>query len=365
MKVLLYLNTLSRFNYGNLMSNLELMKGFLEKGVEVLFAVNRKTPDDVEVPVEVVPLNARGDLDRPLKLREVVKRFSPDVVIANMLTQITTASFAKKLLGSTGTKFIGIERDTRPWHRRIWKIPYRVFMKRVYEGMDHIVAVSPAVERDLRRTFFLNSSMIKVIYDPVDIDRIRSMATEPVEREMEEIFGERDVLVCVGRLDRQKEPLLALEVFRRVKERNSNVCLCFVGSGELEGPLRERIRIYGLKDDVVITGFRENPYAYMKRAKLLLHTASREGLGRVILEGMSLGLPVVAFYNEESGYREVVEEAGCGLLVPFGDIEGMAEGVIKLLRDRESYRDLSDRALRASERFRRERIVEELINLLR
>lgn len=346
------------------MSNLELMKGFLQKRMEVMFAVNRRTPEDVEVPVEVIPLNARGDLDRPFRLREVVGKVSPDVVIANMLTQITTASLAKRLLGNTRTKFVGIERDTRPWHRRIWKVPYRVFMKRVYEGMDRIVAVSPAVERDLRRTFFLNRSKIGVIYNPVDIDRISTLSLEPVEREVEEIFGERDVIVCVGRLDRQKEPLLALEVFRKIREKEDNVCLCFVGSGELEGSLRERIRSYGFEKDVLITGFRENPYAYMRRAKLLLHTASREGLGRVILEGMSLGLPVVAFYNEESGYREVVEEAGCGLLVPFGDIEGMAEDVVKLLQDREFYRDLSDRALKASERFRRERIVEELMSLL-
>jgi len=94
--------------------------------VDVVFAVNRRTQDDVDLPVDVLPLNGMGDFDRPLKLKALVERVKPHAVIANMLTQITTAFFTKLLLQSSRPKFLGIERDTRPWHRKPLKIPYRL-----------------------------------------------------------------------------------------------------------------------------------------------------------------------------------------------------------------------------------------------
>jgi len=364
MRVLIYINTVSRFNYGNLMSNLELMQGFLEAGVDVVFAVNRRTQDDVDLPVDVLPLNGMGDFDRPLKLKALVERVKPHAVIANMLTQITTAFFTKLLLQSSRPKFLGIERDTRPWHRKLIKIPYRLFIKGIYEGINCTVAVSPAVKRDLQRTFFVSEDRIRVIYDPFDIHGIRKASEEALEPELEEFFREGKVLVCVGRLDKQKEPLLALEVFLKLREKRRDVKLCFVGGGELEEAVRSRIRYHGLEKEVLITGFRENPFSYMRRAKLLIHTASREGLGRVILEGMALGLPVVAFCNEDSGYRELIEEGRCGILIPFGDREGMVKSIATLLQDEELYRSLSASALEFSERFQRRSIVEEYLNIL-
>jgi len=138
------------------------------------------------------------------------------------------------------------------------------------------------------RTFFVSEDRIRVIYDPFDIHGIRKASEEALEPELEEFFREGKVLVCVGRLDKQKEPLLALEVFLKLREKRRDVKLCFVGGGELEEAVRSRIRYHGLEKEVLITGFRENPFSYMRRAKLLIHTASREGLGRVILEGMAL-----------------------------------------------------------------------------
>jgi len=364
MKILIYINSVSRFNYGNLISNVELMRGFLKKGAEVLFVVNRRTHSDVELPVDVIPLNAGGDLDRPFRLKGVVERLKPDAVIANMLTQITTASFARLLLREMKVSFLGVERDTRPWHRKVWKVPYRLFIKKVYENMDGVIAISPAVERDLTWTFFVRRGKVRLIYNPVDVEGIRKKAREPLEPELESFFEGSRVLVSVGRLDRQKEPLLALEVFRRVRERSGSVRLCFIGSGELEGELRRRVREYALEKEVLITGFRDNPFNLMERADILIHTASREGLGRVILEGMALGLPVVAFCNEDSGYREVVEGAESGLLVPFGDVESMVRKVLDLLGDAELYQRLSANALRASERFSGEKVAEEYLALI-
>ncbi len=364
MRILLYINTLSKYNYGNLKSNLELMEGFLEKGIEVFLIVNKRSPHDLSVPVEVISLDAKGDFDRPFKLARIVKTLKPDAVIANMLTQMVTASIAKLLRRGKGIKFIGIERDTRAWHRKFWKLPYRFFIKKVYENMDHIVAVSPAVERDLKKTFFIKEDKIKLIYDSVDSEDIRKKAKEPIEENLKDIFSNFKILTVLGRIDAQKEPFLALEVFTRLKKETVGVKLCFIGSGELEAELRKKIADNGLEEDVLILGYKENPFKYLKASKILLHTASREGLGRVILEAGILGIPTVAFYGEESGYTEIIEKYNCGILVPFGNISEMSRKIKKVLEDKTLYQRLSLSANRICEDFTKAKVADEYIKLL-
>ena len=360
MKILIYINTISKFNYGNLASNLELMKGFRELGAEVTFVVNKKSADDVNVPVRVIPLNAVGDIDRPFKLYTTIREEEPNIVIANMLTQIITASITKKILNSDRVKFIGIERDLRPWHMKPWKLPYRFFIKRIYENMDKVIAISPAVKSDLERTFYVNEDKIRVIYNPIDLDRIRELAKEPIEKEFENFFRKRNVLVWVGRIDEQKEPLLALEALKGIL-KYKDVKLCYVGQGGLENILRNKISEYKLDKFVLITGFRENPYKYMGRAKLLIHTARREGLGRVILESLALGVPPIAFYNQHSGYKEILGAYNKEVLIPFGDIEGMVRKVIDLLEQNSVYDKLSLKARHTADQFHRKVIVRKLL----
>ncbi|WP_457601524.1 glycosyltransferase [Hydrogenivirga sp.] len=363
-KVLIYINSISRFNYGNLRSNLELMKGFLEKGYEVKFVVNKTTPDDVNVPVEVIPLNARGDFDRPFKLKGVIERENPSAVIANMYTQIVTASFAKLLTNIKGVKYIGVARDVRSWHRKFWKLPFRLFVKKVYENMDAIVAISEAVEEDIKKTFFVSSEKIHLIYNPVDVKGIEEQAKEPLDGWEEEFFREGRVIAFIGRLDRQKAPLLALDIFRDINQRLSDTRLCFIGDGELRDEIEAKIREYGLSKKVLILGYRDNPYKYMKRSKALLHTAVREGLGRVIIESMALGVPVFALYNEFSGYRAILERCECGVLVPFNKPFELSSKLVSLLNNSKELNFLSERSYRFARKFDRKNVISEYLKVL-
>ena len=164
-KILLYINSISRYNYGNLHSNLQLMEGFIEEGFDVIFVVNKRTPEDVNVPVRVVELKAKGDFDRPFKLAKVIREENPIAVISNMYVQILTTALAKRFLGENKPKLIGVCRDVRHWHRRWWKLPFRLFVKSVFESMDCMVAVSEAVKNSLLETFFVKESIVKVIHN--------------------------------------------------------------------------------------------------------------------------------------------------------------------------------------------------------
>ena len=65
----------------------------------------------------------------------------------------------------------------------------------------------------------------------------------------------------------------------------------------------------------------------------LVHTASREPFGRVIIEAMSHGVPVVAV--DSCGPGEIIRNGESGLLVQAGDIEGLSEAMLKIATDNE------------------------------
>ena len=53
----------------------------------------------------------------------------------------------------------------------------------------------------------------------------------------------------------------------------------------------------------------------------------------VVLESMALGVPIVTFDSDGGGPREIIQDNGCGLLVPPGDVDKMAETIERLLSD--------------------------------
>jgi glycosyltransferase involved in cell wall biosynthesis len=114
----------------------------------------------------------------------------------------------------------------------------------------------------------------------------------------EEMGIERDsgpVIVTVSRLIPKKQPLFLLEAFRRVRERR-RCTLLFVGSGPLEGALRERVEA-GRIPDVVFAGFLNRSQisrAYAVGDVFALLSREKETFGLAVAEAMNFALPIVA-----------------------------------------------------------------------
>ncbi len=79
--------------------------------------------------------------------------------------------------------------------------------------------------------------------------------------------------------------------------------------------LKDMIRERGLDDKVVILGFQQNPYKYIKNAKLLVLSSDREGLPTVVIESLILKTPVVST-DCPTGPREILIDDLSKWLVP-------------------------------------------------
>ena len=87
-----------------------------------------------------------------------------------------------------------------------------------------------------------------------------------------------------------------------------------VGDGSQRDEIETQIKINSLVDNVIITGYKENPYPYIKACDIFVHPTYEESFGLAILEALILGKTIVS--TETMGAKEVLNNGEFGTLVP-------------------------------------------------
>jgi len=108
--------------------------------------------------------------------------------------------------------------------------------------------------------------------------------------------------------------------------------------------------------DNVITGLSSNIIAEYQNAAFLVLSSRYEGLPMVLLEAQAAGLPIVSFACK-CGPQDVITDGVDGILVPEGDIAGLAGGMKQLIDDEDLRRRMGQAAFRNSDRYDKERIM--------
>ncbi len=97
-------------------------------------------------------------------------------------------------------------------------------------------------------------------------------------------------------------------------------------------------------------------------SSMLVMSSHYEGFPMVMIEAMACGLPVVTF-DYKCGPKDIISHGTNGLLVKEGDIEGLAEAMMKLMADEDYRKKLSDNARKVTEIYSEENVMERWINL--
>ena len=139
-------------------------------------------------------------------------------------------------------------------------------------------------------------------------------------------------LICVARLDPQKDPLLLLAAVRALVERGVDFHLKIAGDGVLRAELETQIAAGGLASHVTLLGWQsqEQVIALLRAARALVLSSHDEGLPVAIMEAFALGVPAIA--PDVGGVGELVESGATGWLVRRGDVLALADAMQACLR---------------------------------
>ena len=172
------------------------------------------------------------------------------------------------------------------------------------------VAVSKGVETDFIEIFG-SKSRITTIYNPIDVEQVVSTANEYIPD------IEKPYIVNVGKFKQQKRHDILIKAYAKANVQEK---LVLVGTGELLEASKKLVKDLGIEDKVIFTGFKKNPYPYIKYAKLMVVSSDFEGFSIAILEALALDTPVIST-DCPSGPSEVLNPHQ---LVPVQDIDALA-----------------------------------------
>ena len=216
-------------------------------------------------------------------------------------------------------------------------------------------------ETILPSVFHLHKKVVK-IFNPIDHKYILNV------KDNENIVTDKnllndDFILQVARLEEgSKNHLQMLDIYHKLKQKGVKEKLYIIGDGpKLE--LEKKIFELGLENDCLLLGSRDNPFPFMKKAKLFIHTAKIEGFGMVLVESMICGTPVVAF-DCPTGPREILGDGKYGKLIPMGDEDKFVEAVYSLLRNEALRQDYIKLLPEATSRFSIEKIGKQFFELV-
>lgn len=148
------------------------------------------------------------------------------------------------------------------------------------------------------------------------------------------------IILHVGRLIEQKNHLGILSVFELVLEQIPTAKLLLVGEGPLRSEIEDAIAQRGLASSVLLLGLRDDVPSLMSKSDVFLFPSIYEGFGLVALEANAACLPVVG--SRIPGLVEAVRDGETALLHDVKDIAGIAQSLVKLIRDRAYNQQLGD-----------------------
>jgi phosphatidylinositol alpha-mannosyltransferase len=159
-------------------------------------------------------------------------------------------------------------------------------------------------------------------------------------------------IVFMGRLEFRKGINYLLKAFLQVKSEMPNTRLIICGPGTR---LRKRYETW-VKDarlqDVVFTGmvdYAAQPSYYRTADVFCAPATSRESFGLILLEAMATGRPIVA--TNIDGFAAVITNGKEGLLVPPMTERPLAEGLLKLLRDKQLREQMGQKGLATAQKY--------------
>ena len=313
-----------------------LARALAKAGCDVHIVIYKNTVD-YEIPegVEFHMLlegNAWKESSKVEKaLQDILIELEPfDLILSNstpsnkILSRLRLPN-AYHVVHSAETKnYKGFLAPLKQWWRK------RTYRK-LYSG-KYLITVSNGLMEYIVKDLNARPLSIQTIYNPFDFDEILQKAEEPIEEIPKEPY-----IINVARYSLvQKRQDILLYAYKKV---DTSFKLVLLGEGEDEAKIRKLIEELKFRDKVLLPGFSDNPYAWIKHADLLVLSSAFEGFGRVLVEALILGTPVVST-NCPTGPQEILTGVLSDFLVPTENTTALAEKISQALKQYPKIEDI-------------------------
>lgn len=218
-----------------------------------------------------------------------------------------------------------------------------------YNQCDKIIAITSGIKRDLIKNYKVNQNKFVLINNPIEIEFIKKYSSKKEENnQFNQIENKK--IITIGRLETQKNQIMLLKAFKKVKEKYPKVDLVILGQGSLKEELNQQVRDLKLEESVHFLGFSDNPYYYLKNSDIFVLSSRYEGFPHVLLEAMSLKVPIIST-NCPTGPKDILKNGKYGYLVKVDDVKQLSKKILKLLSDDKKYKKKVEKAYKEVNKY--------------
>jgi glycosyltransferase involved in cell wall biosynthesis len=306
---------------------LELAKMLRQRGHDILVVTGAaglftETLHQLEIPT--LTCDALQRAIQPVKdwqalsaLRQIIKKFQPDLVAASSSKAGILGRLACKLQGvpcvftAHGWAFTdGVPQPTR----QIYQV-----LEKLLEPLAHKIICVSEYDRQIGVGVGMNPQRLMTIRNGMpDIpDSLRAYAAggDPVR------------IATIARFDSQKDYPTLLQACQPI----ANIQLDLVGDGAQLGAMKDLAASLGMSDRVNFWGFRKDIPEILAQAQIFTLISNWEGFPITTLEAMRAGLPIVV--SDVGGSAEALVEGKTGYTIPRGDVLALRQRLAALVAD--------------------------------
>ncbi len=219
-----------------------------------------------------------------------------------------------------------------------------------------IVTLTPQEKEDHLRFHIAPEGKFTVIHSGVDLGMFLTSLPPPAETKT--VLGippETTVVGTVGRLTAVKGQEVLIRAASELIRQGEKIFLLLLGEGELRRDLEELTIRLNIAGQVRFLGWRPDVARIMAVCDIFCLPSRNEGMGKVLVEAMAIGIPIVA--SNIGGIKHIVRSGENGLLVPAEDLVAWVEAIDRLCRDPERRRRMGDAGRQMAPRHSSEEMI--------
>lgn len=346
--------------YGAERSLLDVAKGLMDRGLRVAVVVpgsGRLLQELDAADIPVIKWKYYGWLGRKNRLLKGAFRLAFNIISSVLFVARNRSKFSFVYTNTITTPF-GVFIATgmglpHVWHAREFvhedmgaefDLPKFVLRKIFLKKLAISIYNSNALKNKFLRYFGTHKSA--VVYNGIPLAKV------PNKFQLRDLGASSPVkLIMVGSLHEGKGHSDAIDALRLIVYSFPNARLLIVGDGDQDykASLEMQAEQSNVRSNLVFEGYAENPNELIASADVFLMCSRNEAFGRVTVEAMSTGCPVIG--TDSGGTREIIEDGVSGILYEPKNPTDLAKKAIRLIQDKTLRKEISVASKRRSGDF--------------